>query len=73
MMLPDMDGREVLKALQAHRPAGLKGVLVLTGDLTRERLEEVKRLGADALIGKPIAIQQLVATLQVIQHTASIR
>src|SRR5262249_10511910 len=41
MMLPDMDGREVLKALQARRPAGLKGVLVLTGDLTSERLEEV--------------------------------
>jgi CheY-like chemotaxis protein len=72
MMLPDMDGREVLKTLQAHRPTGLKGVLVLTGDLTSERLEEVKRLGADALIGKPIDIQQLVATLRVVQHSGSI-
>src|SRR5207302_8681909 len=33
MMLPGMDGREVLRSLQAHRPARLKAVLVLTGDL----------------------------------------
>jgi DNA-binding NarL/FixJ family response regulator len=46
--------------------------LVLTGDLMSERLEEVKRLGADALIGKPIDIQQLVATLRVVQHSGSI-
>jgi CheY-like chemotaxis protein/anti-sigma regulatory factor (Ser/Thr protein kinase) len=70
MMLPDMDGREVLKVLQVHRPDGLKGVLILTGDLTSERLEEVKRLGADALIGKPIDLDQLVATLRVLQHGA---
>ena len=69
-MLPDLDGREVLKALQAHRPAGLRGVLVLTGDLTSERLEEVKRLGADALLGKPIDLDQLVATLRVLQRGA---
>ena len=33
MMLPDLDGREVLKAVQADRPADLRAVLVLTGDL----------------------------------------
>jgi signal transduction histidine kinase len=69
MMLPDMDGREVLKVIQLQRPAGLKGVLVLTGDLTRERLEEVQQLGADALIGKPIEVHKLVATLRTLQRT----
>jgi signal transduction histidine kinase len=64
MMLPDLDGREVLKAIQAKRPPGLKGVLVLTGDLTPERLAEVQRLGADALIGKPIDVGFLAATLR---------
>ena len=64
MMLPDLDGREVLRGLQAKRPAGLKGVLVLTGDLTTERLAEVKQLGADALIGKPIDVAVLAATLR---------
>jgi PAS domain S-box-containing protein len=64
MMLPDMDGREVLRTLQAKRPPGLRGVVVLTGDLTPDRLDEVKRLGADALIGKPIDLGVLAATLQ---------
>ncbi len=72
MMLPDMDGSEVLKVVQAQRPAGLKGVLVLTGDLTTERLTDVQRLGADALIGKPIDVHQLVATLRTLQRTGSV-
>jgi PAS domain S-box-containing protein len=67
MMLPDMDGREVLHQLRIDRPSGLRAVLVLTGDLTPERLEEVKQLGADAVIGKPVDIQQLVAALRSVQ------
>jgi CheY-like chemotaxis protein len=63
MMLPDLDGREVLRSIQDRRPAGLCGVVVLTGDLTPERLDEVKRLGADALIGKPIDVAVLADTL----------
>ncbi len=64
MMLPDMDGREVLKALQAKPPVGLKGVLVLTGDVMPERLQEVQQFGADALIGKPINIDTLLSALR---------
>jgi PAS domain S-box-containing protein len=71
MMLPDMDGRDVLKFLHGQRPERLKGVLVLTGDLTPERLEQVKQLGADALIGKPIDIPQLVAALRMVRRTGS--
>jgi signal transduction histidine kinase/response regulator RpfG family c-di-GMP phosphodiesterase len=64
MMLPDMDGREILKRICERRPARLKGVLVLTGDLTPERLDEVKQLGADGLIGKPIDVVKLLAALE---------
>jgi PAS domain S-box-containing protein len=67
MMMPDLDGREVLRTMQAQRPPGLKGILVLTGDLTPERLEEIKRLGADALISKPIDVNVLAATLKTFQ------
>jgi signal transduction histidine kinase/CheY-like chemotaxis protein len=70
MMLPDRDGREVLKALQTRRPDSLKAVLVLTGDLTRERLDEIKHLGADALIEKPIDVDKLVAALRAFQRPA---
>jgi signal transduction histidine kinase/ActR/RegA family two-component response regulator len=55
MMLPDQDGREVLRHMQANgRPASLQTVLVLTGDVTPERSDEVQRLGADGLLHKPI-------------------
>lgn len=64
MMLPDLDGREVLRTLQRERPPGLKGVLVLTGDHTPERLDEVRRLGADAFIGKPIDVLALTEALK---------
>lgn len=63
MMLPDMDGREVLKAIRDSRPPALRGVLVLTGDLTSERIKEVKQLGADDLIGKPIDFAALTTIL----------
>jgi CheY-like chemotaxis protein len=64
MMLPGLDGREVLRAIQADRPARLKCVLVLTGDLTAERLDEIKDLGADGLIPKPVDIRKIVAALR---------
>jgi signal transduction histidine kinase len=64
MMLPDIDGREVLRSVRDRRPAGLRAVFVLTGDLTDERLDEVRRLGADVLLGKPIEVAKLMADLQ---------
>jgi signal transduction histidine kinase len=67
MMLPDMDGREVLKALRDERKPGLR-VVVLTADLAAERQEEVKRLGADFLIAKPVDVHKLVEALQALQR-----
>ncbi|MDB5385131.1 MAG: hypothetical protein JWM11_777, partial [Planctomycetaceae bacterium] len=64
MMLPDLDGREVLRSLQSHRPEDMKGVLVLTGDLTVDRMKEIKELGADGMIAKPIDIKKLLQTLR---------
>jgi len=64
MMLPDLDGREILRTLQRERPPLLRGVLVLTGDLTATRLKEVKSLGADGLIAKPIELPKLLQVLR---------
>jgi signal transduction histidine kinase/ActR/RegA family two-component response regulator len=71
MMLPDLDGREILKALQNRRPPALKSILVLTGDLTAERLAEIRRFGADALIEKPIDIDKLVTILRTLPRPAA--
>lgn len=68
MMLPDMDGREILKSIAARRPVGLKAVIVTTGDLTSERMAEVRQLGADAVLGKPIDVDKLLDMLQSIRN-----
>lgn len=63
MKLPDLDGAEVLKAIRNRRPESLKNVLVLTGDTTTDRAEEVRQLGADALIPKPIDFARLISQM----------
>lgn len=64
MMLPDLDGREILRNFQSDRPKRLRGILVLSGDLTNERMSEIKSLGADGFIGKPIELTKLLQTLR---------
>ncbi|MBI1853444.1 MAG: response regulator [Planctomycetes bacterium] len=71
LMLPDMDGREVLKALETRRPTSVRGVVVSTGDLTEERMAEIKRFGVDALIAKPVDVRKLVASVQTFHREPS--
>lgn len=61
--LPDMDGSEILQKLQLARPASLRRVLVITGDVRHERVEQVKLLGADGLIAKPLSLARICETL----------
>lgn len=60
LMLPDMDGREVLRHLLDSRPTNLKCVLAVSGDVTENRMKEIDLLGADGLVAKPIQMDQLV-------------
>ena len=64
LMLPDMDGREVLRSLAAQRPLSLKAVFVLTGDLMSTRAEEMMSLGVDAFVPKPVDMSALVRMIQ---------
>jgi CheY-like chemotaxis protein/anti-sigma regulatory factor (Ser/Thr protein kinase) len=64
LMLPDIDGREVLEHIQRHRPATLRKILAVSGDVTARRHEEVMRLGADALVPKPVRIEALIELLK---------
>lgn len=58
--LPDFDGTEILRHLHAS-PAyeSPPQVLVLTGDVRRDRIEEVMELGADGLIPKPVSLDKI--------------
>ena len=60
LMLPDMDGREVLRRLAENRPANLRCLLAVSGDVSEERRREVAALGADGLMAKPLEIGALV-------------
>jgi len=62
--LPDIDGSEILNAIRHSRPPGLRRILVLSGDARPERIEEVKRLGADDMLPKPLRIESVIAALQ---------
>jgi len=64
MMLPDFDGQEILKRFQKERPPGLRGILVLTGDLTEERMSDIKSLGVDGLVRKPVDVPKLLQLLR---------
>jgi signal transduction histidine kinase/response regulator RpfG family c-di-GMP phosphodiesterase len=69
MMLPDMDGREILRRVQSGEFESVKAIFVLTGDLTDQRKEEIKLLGADGLIEKPIDVNKLLGKLRDIRQS----
>jgi CheY-like chemotaxis protein len=58
-----MDGREILRRINGQRPASLRCVLVVSGDVTDSRHHEILGLGADALVAKPVTIDALVALM----------
>ena len=63
LMLPDMDGCDVLRHLSTI-DHGLQCVLVVSGDVREERREEVRRLGAHDLVGKPLSIDVLTTVIR---------
>jgi signal transduction histidine kinase/ActR/RegA family two-component response regulator len=63
LMLPDADGTDILKHLRSQRPASLRCVLAVSGDVRDARLTEVKDLGADDLLAKPLDIHRLLGAI----------
>ncbi len=64
LMLPDLDGVEVLRRIRARPPSSLRAVVVLTGDSVSRGADEIRRLGADALLAKPVDPDTLVERLR---------
>ncbi len=63
LMLPDLDGSEILRTLQGAEHPDLKAVIVLTGDISTARHEEIQKLGAVALLAKPVDFEVLMSLL----------
>ena len=63
LMLPDLDGFEVLKLIHAKRPRSLRAVIVLTGDSASRSREEIELLGVALVLEKPIEPARLVSSI----------
>jgi CheY-like chemotaxis protein len=63
LMLPDIDGSDILRKIKGAWPSSLECVLALSGDVRTNRVEEVRQLGAHDLIPKPITIDGLLSAL----------
>ncbi len=60
VMLPEMNGLDVLRALRADPDAGKLPVLMLTAKGQREDREDALAAGADMFISKPFSNAELV-------------
>ena len=64
VMLPELDGYEILRRLRADRRAEALPVLVLTAKGQREDRETALDCGADLFITKPFAIADIVKAVE---------
>jgi len=63
LMLPDIDGKQVLTELRNNKPPELRHTFVLTGDLVSSHEDELKEMGVDAVCAKPVDIPCLLSIL----------
>ncbi len=68
--MPRMDGAELLRLIKATGFAGR--VMVLSGYLTAERVDELERAGADAVLRKPFSPADLLAALNAPHVTSNL-
>ncbi|HOK06722.1 MAG TPA: response regulator [Syntrophales bacterium] len=64
--MPEMDGIEMIKTLQADDLYRRIPVVVVSTEASRERMDEVLRLGARAFMKKPFLPEELRNTLQTV-------
>jgi CheY-like chemotaxis protein len=64
LFLPGMDGAETLRQLRQRDYAG--GVILITGSHDEDTLDEAWALGPQEVIGKPIDLEQLLTSVQLV-------
>jgi PAS domain S-box-containing protein len=70
MMLPGMDGVEVIRRIRQEPGLGPVRIIALTGDVTRERRQKVFESGADQFVAKPFRIPELLESVREILRPA---
>lgn len=64
LLMPGMDGVEVLRQLRQREYTG--GVIIITGSHDEERLDEAWAVGPQEVIGKPVDLEQLLTSIQLV-------
>ena len=70
MMMPGMDGIEVIRRIRQEPALGRMKIIVLTGDVTRERRQKALECGADRFVAKPFRIPELLDVVKAILKPA---
>ena len=71
LMLPDQDGTTILELLHHDRPDELRCVIVLTGNATEERMQQLQHFRLQGMMIKPIDLSLLIAAIQKAESDAS--
>jgi CheY-like chemotaxis protein len=66
MMMPGMDGLEVIHRIRRDPDLEHVRIVAVTGDVTRERLQNVLESGADQFVAKPFRIPALLESVRAI-------
>jgi CheY-like chemotaxis protein len=64
LFMPGMDGVEVFRQLRQREYTG--GVIIITGSHDEERLDEAWAVGPQEVIGKPIDLERLLTSIQLV-------
>jgi PAS domain S-box-containing protein len=70
MMMPGIDGVEVIRRIRSEPELQRVRIIALTGDVTRARLQNVFDAGADRFIAKPFRIPELLDSVRTILQPA---
>ncbi|MCE2917954.1 MAG: response regulator transcription factor [Rubrivivax sp.] len=68
LMLPGVDGQELLKILRRRSNAG---VLVVSGRLGADVFRNVVTAGADMYLAKPVSFEQVLVAIEAVQRRAT--
>jgi PAS domain S-box-containing protein len=66
MMMPGIDGVEVIRQIRSEPDLRRIRIIALTGDVTRARLQNVFEAGADRFVAKPFRIPELLDSVRTI-------
>jgi len=64
VMLPDLNGREVCRAIKSNPDTARTKIIVMSGMIEKDKIGELYEVGADEYLGKPFELEFLSERIQ---------